>query len=469
MQKIIEFYLNDELVSSAVNPATTILDFLRVDKRLTGTKEGCREGDCGACTVLVGTLKDNAVTYKSVNSCLLPIGDVHGKHVVSVEGLNLANSLNLIQLNMADEGGTQCGFCTPGFIISMTGYFINTTSPDIDSAIASLDGNICRCTGYAGIKRALENAIVAYNSSSAKQPIEKLIDLKMIPSYFASIPQQLALIEKEKQESTGKVVVGGGTDLFVQRWEALLESEVELVSEDESLHGITLEKGVIVIGGAVTHSEIAQSEIIKNVYPQINEALVLFGSLPIRNRGTVAGNIVNASPIADIVNILLALNATVTLCGASKKRNVLLKEFYKGYKTLDKSADEIVESVSIPVPKKKHFFSYEKVSRRTHLDIASVNTSFYVEIVADTVVSANISAGGVAPVPFYLSKTVDYLIGKSISPVVMKEAVAIAKNEVAPISDARGSVEYKKLLLGQLLKVHFLKLFPEKITAEAVV
>jgi len=453
---MIQFFLNDELVSTDIHPAMTVLDFLRLEKHLTGTKEGCREGDCGACTVLVGSLINDSVSYTSMNSCLLPVGDAHGKHVVSIEGLNLERGLNLVQQNMADEGGTQCGFCTPGFIISMTGYFLANENPAIESAIAALDGNICRCTGYAGIKRGVNGVINEYHASSKKSGLEKLIDLKILPSYFSFIPGQLALIEPLQKKPSGKMTIGGGTD-------------VSLLSSDASLKGITRTEKAIIIGGGTTHSEVAQSDVIKAVFPQIGEALQLFGSLPIRNRGTIAGNICNASPIADMVNILLSLGASVTLMNGNKKRELLLGDFYKGYKTLDKAPDEILAAVSIPLPENAFLFNYEKISRRMHLDIASVNSSCYLEVKNGKIHAARLSAGGVAPVPFFLQETGTFLIGKSISPEVMKKAASIASKEITPISDARGSIEYKSTLLGQLVKAHLFKLFPEQIPAEEVI
>ncbi len=465
---MIRFYLNDELVSTEVHPATTVLDFLRLEKHLTGTKEGCREGDCGACTVLVGTLDGNSVVYKSMNSCLLPVGDVYGKHVVSVEGLNMSTGLNLVQQNMAEEGGTQCGFCTPGFIMSMTGYFLNNGSPEIESAVAALDGNICRCTGYTGIRRSLNGVLNAFNTSKQDSGIDKLIELKIVPSYFTQVAQKLQNIEPQKQAPSGNVRIGGGTDLFVQRWESLYESDVELLSSNPSLKGISKTTDAIIIGGGTTHSEIADSEIIHDVFPQIRDGLKLFGSLPIRNRGTVAGNICNASPIADIVNIFLALGASVTLVKGQAKRELLLKDFYKGYKSLDKAPDEILASVSIPLPKETFLFNYEKISRRMHLDIASVNSTCYLEMKDGIILQASISAGGVAAVPFFLKQTGAYLAGKSMSPAVMREAAKTAMAEIAPISDARGSAEYKTVLLGQLIKAHLYKCFPEQIPAEEV-
>ncbi|MEW6702021.1 MAG: FAD binding domain-containing protein [Bacteroidota bacterium] len=474
---MIEFILNERVVKTGFLPTTVLLDFLRKEKRLTGTKEGCREGDCGACTILLGVMDGNNIYYKSVNSCLIPLGDVHGKHVVTVEGITPPASgkhgtleLTAIQAALVDQGGTQCGFCTPGFVVSLTGYFLNNTSLNFYDAVESLGGNVCRCTGYAGIKRAVEQSILFFEKEKLekKTQLENLVTLNFIPEYFCGIKEQLKKIHPGKLASKKKsnILIAGGTDLYVQRWESLVRSESELISGNQKLSGIFIKNKLIKIGAATTIEEIKSSLLLKKHFPLWNSYLNLFGSLPIRNRATVGGNIVNASPIGDVTNVLLALNAFVHLNGGKKKRSIPLKNFYKGYKTLDKKTDEIVESVSFSLPSKKSFFNFEKVSKRRYLDIASVNSSAYIETRRGKISTAHISAGGVAPIPAYLSRTCDYLIGKIITTEAVVEAASIAMGEILPISDARGSAEYKRLLLRQLLYAHFIKFFPQQIDLE---
>lgn len=467
MEKLISFYCNNELVSVQVNPSITLLDFLRNQKKLTGTKEGCREGDCGACTVMLGSLINGKVKYKTVNSCLYPIADVNGKHVVSIEGLN-NNELNFIQAQFVDEGGTQCGFCTPGFIISLTNYFVNHTKYFVEDAVAALDGNICRCTGYIGIKRAIHNTINYLNdiNNSKVNTLALLIDKKIIPPYFSVLPVKLRELNKisnlqTKHKFNKTNIISGGTDLYVQRWESLLEEDNYFISEEPGLKLISIKQNRVSIGSAVTVEELIESKIIQKYFPFLTKHLELFGSLPIRNRATIAGNIVNASPIGDMPNILLALGANVHLKDKNKKRMVPLNKFYLGYKKLDKNKNEVVESISLTVPPKNARFNYEKVSRRTYLDIASVNSSISITIQKEKIKEALISAGGVAPIPLYLKSTSEYLAGKELNSAVINQSIEIAKSEISPISDARGSKEYKTLLLGQLIKAHFIKLFPE--------
>lgn len=470
--KNIKFICNDSDVDINIHPGTTVLDFIRNTLRLTGTKEGCREGDCGACTILIGELVNNRLVYSSANSCLLPMGHMNGKHLVTIEGLNLEKTLNPIQQAFVDEGGTQCGFCTPGFIISLTGYLMNANNYIPSDAVNSLDGNICRCTGHIGIKRAVEKFLqnFLHANNNEIENILLLIENNFLPEYFKNIRNRLKEISlslKEEFQATekSKYIVSGGTDLFVQKWDDIINSDIVFINKSKEKL-ITEVDGKFFIKGEATVSDLVNSEIIKNIFPDIKNYFNLFGSLPIRNRATVAGNIVNASPIGDITCFLLALNATVHLSNESLNRTVPLKDFFKGYKSLDKAPDELIESVSFEITSEKFLFNFEKVSRRTYLDIASVNSSIYLEILNGEIKEIHLSAGGVAPIPLYLKKTGNFLLNKKPEVDIIIDGAAILNEEISPISDARGSAEYKRLLLRQLFYAHFLKLFPEIINAE---
>ncbi len=474
MSSSINFILNNEVVKTSVNPATVVLDFLRKNKKLTGTKEGCREGDCGACAVLLGTFINGKLKYKTVNSCLLPILAVNGKHVVTIEGLN-SDKLNLIQQAIVDESATQCGFCTPGFIISITSYLLSGEKINYDTAIDYLSGNICRCTGYSSIKRAVERLIKVLNPDGQTEPlsIRQLISAGIIPSYFENISSMFVNIESrilmKRIFGDSEFLIGGGTDLFVQKPNSLLYSNLTLTSREKVSSEIKVENEFIKIGGAVTISEIQNSDAIKKYLPELEKQLNLFGSTPIRNRATIAGNIINASPIGDMTNILLALDTTLHFYSVEGERSVALKNFYLGYKQLDKKENEELQYISFPLPGKNYKFNFEKVSRRTYLDIASVNTSIYIETDDNKIERARLSAGGVAPYPLYLEKTCSYLQSKEINYASIEDAASIALSEILPISDVRGSAEYKKILLRQLILAHFIKLFPALIDAEEVI
>lgn len=482
--------LNNREISTSEHPATTVLDFVRRTAHLTGTKEGCREGDCGACTVLVGELQKNGekpyLRYTSANSCLLPLGEMHGKHIVTVEGVTLAAestenpsepSLNLIQQAMADEGGTQCGFCTPGFIVSMTGYTLTAENLTSEGMISAVDGNVCRCTGYASIKRAIDRTVTALQDASASngQRLPMLVKKGMLPAYFLMIPERLERIVENEKYSNGSIhatsghdfTIGGGTDLFVQKHESLVKSGVRLLGTLSSApHEPYEQDGYCVLDARTPVSAVLESPLINRHIPQIGSFLRLFASTPIRNRATLGGNINNASPIGDMTAILLALDAELTLHNTfDEKRTVMLRNYFKGYKTLDRRPDEIVHTIRFFLPDRHTLFNYEKVSRRTFLDIASVNTALQVRLEGDVITNAHASAGGVAPIPLYLTRTSSFLVGRTISADTFREAASIAVSETSPISDARGTVEYKRLLLRQLFFAHALDLFPERLNA----
>lgn len=473
MKTGITFICNREVVNAEVHPGLSLLDFLRKNLLLKGTKEGCREGDCGACTVIIGELITNEVKYHSVNSCLFPIGDVTGKHVVTVEGL-YEDELNVVQKSFVDEGASQCGFCTPGFIVSLTGYFLSNSNYNSEDAIYSMDGNICRCTGHTSIIRAAQKSFSNLSSgiSNHTDRITALVKSRLIPEYFKDIPKRLSQLKKnltsKTEEFKPKFFVSGGTDLFVQQWENILKNDIELSSVQKISSNIKEENGKCIIGAKTTVSDFINSEVISNYFPSLREDLKLFGSLPIRNRATLGGNIINASPIGDMTNILLALNSTLKIRKENKSREVKLREFYKGYKLLDLQEGELLEEITFDVPAANSKFNFEKVSQRTYLDIASANSSMYIESDNGKILKCSISAGGVSPIPLYLKQTSEFLIGKEIEYNNISEAAELALTGISPITDARGSAEYKSLLLRQLIFAHFINLFPEKISIKEI-
>ncbi|MDQ3020727.1 MAG: FAD binding domain-containing protein [Bacteroidota bacterium] len=472
MESKIRFILNSENIEVEINPATVVLDFIR-SLRLTGTKEGCKEGDCGACTVLIGETDKGEVKYKSVNSCLIPIQSIAGKHVVTIEGLNLNDKLlNPIQQVFVDEGATQCGFCTPGFIISMTGFFLNEGKLKYNNVIDSLDGNICRCTGHNSIIRAAENVSEKFQNelNTSSERLKFLIENKIVPEYFSSVSERLEKISKQdySSDTNGKTnyFVSGGTDLFVQRPDEMLKVNLRFLETEPVLKGIREKDGFCHIGSSTCVTDLLESEIFQKYFPDIYKFSELFGSTPIRNSATVGGNLNNASPIGDMTTFFMALNSNVILSNGNAKREIALNRFYKSYKVTERKPDEFLESINFKLPKGNYFFNFEKVSKRTYLDIASVNTAILIFIENGFVEDVSISAGGVAATPFYLFQTCEFLKAKELNLENIKEAVEISQTEISPISDARGSSDYKRLLLSRLIYTHFITLFPELIKIE---
>lgn len=462
---MISFILNNQLINADKPAGFSLLDFIRYESNLPGTKIGCREGDCGACTVLEGTFENEKVIYKSKVSCLTPLGNAHGKHIVTIEGINM-ECLSPIQNSFVTNAATQCGFCTPGFVMSLTGHSLTYEKSSKQKAIASVSGNICRCTGYKSIERAAEDISDLIKDKNINSPVDWLVANKFLPDYFLTIPERLAKIEKKSDDAdTNGVIIAGGTDLMVQKSEELVESNITLFQDRKELKGVKVENGKCIIGAATTASEVEQSSAVKEIIPEISSYFKLISSEPIRNMGTFAGNIVNASPIGDLSIMLLALNAEVSINGANGDRIIPLKEFFLGYKKLALGKGEYVKSVSFPVLGKSTLFNFEKVSKRTHLDIASVNSAIKLEVDGAIVKECFLSAGGVSPTPLFLIKTNEYLKGKTVCAETLIKANEIMQSEISPISDVRGSVEYKRLLLRQLFFAHFIKLIPSTVLA----
>ncbi len=459
---MITFILNNSLVTTGLSPGITLLDFIRYEENLTGTKIGCREGDCGACTILAGELLNGKLEYRSATSCLMPLANAHGKHIVTIEGINF-DKLNPVQQAMSDEGATQCGFCTPGFVVSLAGYCLQDKYSDV---VSSIDGNICRCTGYKSIERAANKIADLILQRKNDDVIGFAIANKLVPEYFADIKKQLLELSLKHNgiagdESTlNTVFVGGGTDLYVQKHEEMTESNSKYLTAS-SAKSIYQKDGKIFLGASVSVTDLKESPIIRELFPDFLKYSKLVSSTPIRNMATIAGNFVNASPIGDFTVFFLAIDAVLILKNKNGKREIELREFYKGYKKLNKNVDEYIDEIYFNIPAKDIRFNFEKVSKRTNLDIASVNSAISISLNGDYITKADITAGGVGPIPMYLKKTSEFFSGKKLSEELIDEACIIAGNEIAPISDARGEATYKRFLLQQLIRAHFITLFPK--------
>ncbi|PJJ58960.1 FAD binding domain-containing protein [Hymenobacter chitinivorans] len=477
---MLHFYLNNQRIRTDQPAGSTLLDFVRYQQHLKGTKIGCREGDCGACTVLVGELQpDGSLQYQSMTSCLTPLGNAQGKHIVTVEGINAAaGTLTPVQQAIVQEGGSQCGFCTVGFVMSLTGHSMSSKPATTETGLAAIDGNICRCTGYKSLERATAQLTAQLAERPASNVVDWLSEKQFVPTYFKDIPARLQALKAElqnqasnQQPATNNQLLGGGTDLLVQRPEHVRAVPVQLLYDQPDLRGIRREAdGRVVLGAATTAENLRSSPLMQELFPGLHGYMKLVSSTPIRNMGTVAGNFINASPIGDLTIFFLALNATVTVGALGRpSREIPLRELYSGYKTLTKTADEQVLDIRFTAPQPGDLFNFEKVSKRTHLDIASVNSAMWLRADNGFVQEARVSAGGVGPTPLLLARTSAYLAGKEITADTVAAAHEIAQTEISPISDARGTVEYKRLLLRQLLFAHFLQFFPERLSFRELV
>lgn len=461
---MIQFILNNQIIKTSANAGITLLDFIREYQQLKGTKIGCREGDCGACTVLVGEIKRNNITYQSITSCISPLGNANGKHIVTIEGINLPKELNTVQKAMTDNYATQCGFCTPGFVVSMTGFALESNKNN--TCNDAISGNICRCTGYKSIEKAGFEIEEKLKQKDNNHQIEWLIKEGFIPNYFDTIPNKLKNLQPKLFEKTG-IKIANGTDIYVRHADKMAEENIYLLADDTTLKGISFSEETCTLGANTTVTEIAESKKLQTLFPKLKKFMKLISSEQIRNMGTIGGNFVNASPIGDMSIFFLALNSTLTIQKEDKTvRTIPFQEFHQNYKVYDLQKNEILKSISFKVPQTDDSFNFEKVSKRTHLDIASVNSAGRIYIEANTVTDAHFSVGGVAAIPKYLYKTNQYLIGKVINSETIKNAEAVLQSEISPISDVRGTSEYKRLLAKQLFFTHFIELFPSKIELE---
>ena len=430
----------------------TLSRFLRYDQRATGTKIVCEEGDCGACTVLVGRRENGTLRYRPINSCIQFLFQLDGTHIVTVEGLARGGALTPVQDAMVRCHGAQCGYCTPGFIMAMAGMYECTSQPTEGDVRAALTGNLCRCTGYTSIIKA---ALEATDQPKIEQlyPSESIRaherEEVRIGNFYKPVDLESAI--RFKSEHPKCVIVQGATDFGVWCNKRGFVAEA-LLSLDgiEGLGDIRHEDGALIVGG---RASLADFEVaVREIVPELAPIMDRFGSPQIKNAGTLAGNIANASPIADTLPFLFVTNASLELTGLSGTRTVAIADFYLGYKTLDLKPDEIITRIVIPLPSKSETLRLYKISKRSHLDISSFTAAMLMRRNDGRVDSIRIAYGGVAPIVLRLPKTEQFLAGKTLARETFAEAGEIARGEVAPISDVRGSRDFRLQLAENVLQ-----------------
>jgi xanthine dehydrogenase small subunit len=501
MTRTMKFLANDMVIRTEAWALAPALDFIRRDLGLTGTKEGCREGDCGACAVLVGQREGGSFSYKAMPSCLLALGELEGRHLVTIEGLSAAGSpgqggvyakLTPVMRAIAEANGSQCGFCSPGFVVSLTAFLLGGSPLTVEGAIASVEGNLCRCTGYGSIKRAAARIVDEF-SLLPPEPLARLdalVAAGVVPASCAAFARGELMPDvgpdaatevgglRGAGPSTGGLALGGGSDYFVRNPEPdpSAIASFALLDRDPSLRHVEREDGaegaVLKIGAALSWREFFSNPELLQLVPGIGRFEALLASPLVRERATIGGNIANASPVGDLTAMLIALDAALRVAGPRGERTLPLDKLYLGYKKLDLSAGEIISAVLLPASRPFAHFNFEKVSKRERLDIAAVNSAaaFALEGASGDmrIKRARISAGGVAPVPLYLAKASAYLEGKAVNADTALEAARIAASEASPIGDARGSADYRRRLLERLVLGHFVRLFPASGIEEAI-
>lgn len=463
----------------------TLSDYLRQSLGLRGTKIVCSEGDCGSCSVLVGKPDGDArLSYHSIDSCIQFVFQLDGKHVVTVEGLadsdstycsDVGTRLNEVQQAMIDCHGSQCGFCTPGFVVAMTGLLQERRSLSTKQWRAGLTGNLCRCTGYspiveAGLKaqesqtRTLNEMydateILAAFRETQRDSISIRDDIEQLQVFCpTSLDETLQLLARHPDAK----IVAGATDVGVQFNKGLCEARIWIdLNRVTELEGVSVQDNTIDAGARATWAEI--QTIARQVEPEFEKIVSVFGSPQIRHAGTLGGNIINASPVADSLPLLLVCHAQLTISSVNKTRTVDINDFYYGYKKFDLNSGELLTRITIPLPKTGLLRLY-KVSRRLDLDISSFTAAIWLETEGSNngalnrdskIVDAKIAYGAVGTTVLRLSKTEEFLRDKLLNEETMIAAGDIAVAEITPISDVGGSDEYRYNLARNVLVKYY--------------
>ena len=466
----IEFILNDELIKiNNVDTNVSVLNYLRIDKRLTGTKEGCASGDCGACTAIIAELKNNKLEYKAVNTCIMFLYSLHGKQLITVE--HLSNSkLHPVQQSMVDNHGSQCGFCTPGFVMSMFGMYKDKVKPSNQNIDEYLAGNLCRCTGYNSIKKAAKKMYSYGRKDKFSKNENKIIKLlkkikhndilisKNNNKFY--IPLNLKNLIQYTQNNKQYKFVTGGTDiaLEVTKKNNNINSLIYL-GNNKDLNYIKIKKNYINIGSATPINKIIP--ILKKYYPSFAEMFNRYGSTQIRNVASIGGNIGSASPIGDSLPALLALNTKLIL--QSKNQRLLdIKNFFKAYRKTALKNNEFIKEIRIPILK-NHIFKCYKISKRIDDDISSLFVAYLIKLKNNIIIDVNIAYGGMDSIPNFAFKTQKYLIGKEFNLKNIEISKQIIEKDFTPLTDVRASSSYRKLVSKNLMDRLFLEINNNKV------
>ncbi|HEV7767306.1 MAG TPA: FAD binding domain-containing protein [Thermoanaerobaculia bacterium] len=429
----------------------TLSRFLREDQRATGTKIVCEEGDCGACTVLIGRRENDGLVYRAVNSCIQFVFQLDCAHVVTVEGLTRGGELTPLQQAMVRCHGAQCGYCTPGFVMAMAAM----CEENATDARRALTGNLCRCTGYESIINAARETVdqpkieQLYSSAPILEAIAQVEHDPVAFDNFAK-PVDLDSAIAFKRDHPDTVIVQGATDFGVWRTKRNFTPAAVLSLDGvDGLSDITVEGDTLIAGGRVSLARFESA--IRELVPSMSEIMDRFGSPQIKNAGTLAGNIANASPIADTLPFLFVTHASLELTGSNGARMVPIRDFYLGYKKLDLRPDEIITRIHIPLPRDGETLRLYKISKRSHLDISTFTAAMLMRRTDGRVDSMRIAYGGVGPVVLRLGKTEEFLAGQPFKLDTFAAAGEIARDEIAPISDVRGSREFRLQLAENIL------------------
>jgi xanthine dehydrogenase small subunit len=463
----VRFYLNGALTTLPhAAPTETILDFLRLRARLTGTKEGCGEGDCGACSIIVCALDaSDALAARAVNSCLAFLPMLDGTAVLTVEGLAEGGTLHPVQQSLVDLHASQCGFCTPGFVVALAAFAATGEAPEDATLHDALAGNLCRCTGYRPIldaARTAHPAAAAWWRGRGEAIRADLLALKRETAlatgeggtrYFA--PTSAAAAATLLAQYPDARIVAGATDLGLAVSKHKLDPPVVIsLGAAADLRCVEIGPDVIRLGAGTTHGEALPA--LDAHFPSLGTLIRRFGSRQIRNLGTIGGNLATASPIGDLPPTLLALGATLDLRSERGARTIAVDDFFTGYRKTALARDELIAAISLPRLRPGQHFRTYKISKRYDQDISTVCGAFLVALEKGRIAAARLAYGGMASTPKRAAGAERALIGKAFVPAAIEAAVQALAGDFTPLSDFRGGAAYRQRIAANLLRRFYL-------------
>ncbi len=470
---IIKFVYQNRIVEiKNPDPNETLLNYVRTKLKKTGTKEGCAEGGCGACTIVLGELKDDKINYSSINSCIMFLPTLHGKQLILVEDLvSKDGSLHPVQQAMVNYHGSQCGFCTPGFVMSLFSMFKNYPRFNENLIKDTISGNLCRCTGYQPIIKAAKSLNSKNKNdqfTKSKNDIikllkkinnESIIIYKKNKKYFA--PRYVQELKKILKQNINSHLLSGGTDLslVITKERKDIDSIIYMNSISE-LNYIKNNNKYIEVGASTPLSKF--ENYIEKYYSDFTSVLKRYGSVQIRNTATIAGNIATASPIGDTLPLLLSLDAKIVLKSVKKIKIVPLSSFFIDYRKTRLKAGQFIESIRIPLFPKNIFKAY-KISKRFDDDISSVCASFNVQLINKKIKNIRIAYGGMASIPKRAKYCEKILLNSHINEQVINKAKKALEQDFKPISDMRASAKYRLIVAKNLLQKCFLEIMNKKL------
>ena len=469
MRRTIRFLIGDGLREVRDLPPTmTVLDWLRIEEGRRGSKEGCGEGDCGACTVVVGDLERGNLRYRAVNACIRFLATLDGKHLLTVEDLQGKDGrLHPVQQALVDCHGSQCGYCTPGFVMALYALYLEGSRPDPARIDDSLAGNLCRCTGYGPIIAAAQSMRDREGPDPVQgregEIVERLKSLKgdgmldieaggqrlMAPRCADEVAQTLV-------DHPDAVLLSGGTDVGLWVTRQLRElGKVVYLGEAADLRSVDVDASQIVIGANATLDDI--HPVIDRYYPDFGEILRRFGSTQVRNAATLCANVANGSPIGDSAPVLIALDAQVSIRRGKRRRRVAVEDFFIDYGVQDLQPGEFIESISVPLPGAETALKAYKISRRFDQDISAVCGAFSLTLSKGILEDVRIGFGGMAATPVRARHAEAAMRGRAWIEATVERGMKALASDVTPIDDLRASAEYRMLVAGNLLRKAFME------------